>query len=249
MFEFLKNIWKTEEDVTDFSLQAFEVDMHSHILPGLDDGAETLEKSLMLVEEMMQLGYRKLIMTPHIMGDFYRNTPETIKEKLDELKAAVLKNGWPIELDFAAEYYLDEVLAERLHNQEQLLTFGDNYLLFETSYINEALNLKEVVFMMKASGYKPVLAHPERYTYLYGRFEELVELRDSGVLMQLNLNSLTGYYSSAAKAVAEKLIDNKMVDFVGTDVHSFKHIQALHNLPASTYLKKLMQLPVRNASL
>ena len=251
MLTFFRKIFGSgeAEQVADLNLAALRADMHSHVLPSLDDGAETLEKSLDLVEKMVGLGYQKLIMTPHVMGDFYRNTPEGIREKLTLLQTAVKEKGWAIELACAAEYYLDEWFIRRLENNEELLTFGDNYLLFETSYINEPSFLKEAVFQIQSAGYKPVLAHPERYTYLYGKFQDLQTLRDAGVLMQVNLNSLGGYYSEGAKRVAEKLVDARMVDFAGTDAHSLKHLQFLRKAMASKHFGKLMQLPLRNSQL
>jgi tyrosine-protein phosphatase YwqE len=250
MPSFFQKIFGSKETASNVvSLAALKADMHSHILPGLDDGAETLEKSLGLVEKMVAVGYKKLIMTPHIMGDFYKNTPEGITEKLELLKAAVKEKNWEIELACAAEYYLDEWFVRRLENNDALLTFGKNYLLFETSYINEPSFLKSIVFDMLAAGYKPVLAHPERYTYLYGKFSELETLKEAGVLMQLNLNSLGGYYSEGAKKVAEKLVDAKIVDMVGTDAHSMKHLNFLSKAIASKHFPKLMQLPLLNSEL
>jgi tyrosine-protein phosphatase YwqE len=222
------------------------VDMHSHVLPGLDDGADSLEQSLEMVARFMHLGYRKLIMTPHIMGDFYKNTPGNIRQKLALLQAAVQEKGWQISLECAAEYYLDEWFLGKVTAPEPLLTFGDQYVLFETSYINEPLNFREAVFTLKSAGYKPVLAHPERYTYLYGRFEDLLRIRESGVLFQLNLNSLTGYYSDTARRVAEKLVDQKLVDFVGSDAHHSRHLHTLTKTAASTYFKKVLDLPLQN---
>ena len=116
--------------------------------------------------------------------------------------------------------------------------------------MNEPLNLLETVFELQAQGYQPVLAHPERYTYWYGRFEQLMKLRrDYGVLMQLNINSITGYYSPAAQKVAEQLIDGGLVDFVGTDAHHPRHIQMLRRSTQLPYLRKLLELPLLNASL
>jgi protein-tyrosine phosphatase len=231
------------------SLAGVRTDMHSHVLPGLDDGAETLDKSLELVEKLIALGYKKLIMTPHIMGDFFKNTPEGITGKLHLLQAAVKEKNWDIELACAAEYYLDEWFLRRIEKNEKLLTFGENYLLFETSYINEPSFLKSAIFEMQAAGYKPVLAHPERYTYLYGKFDDLKSLHELGVLMQLNLNSLGGYYSEGAKKVAEKLVEAKMVNMVGTDAHSMKHLHFLQKAMASKYFPKLMELPLLNPQL
>ena len=228
--------------------------MHSHLLPGLDDGAETVEHSLDLLRALRELGFRKLIMTPHIMGDFYKNTPESIRAALEQLRAAATAAGLgDVELDCAAEYYLDEFLGHKLADGTEMLTFGGDkrYLLFETSYMNEPLNLFETIFELKAQGYRPVLAHPERYTYLYGRFGEIEKLRqDHGVLMQVNLNSLAGYYSPAAKKVAEQLVDGGLVDFVGTDTHHLRHTDTLLRRTLSQpHMAKLRQLPLLNNTL
>ncbi|RPD49826.1 capsular biosynthesis protein [Hymenobacter sediminis] len=235
------------------TLASLGTDMHSHLLPGLDDGAETLEQSLVLLRQLQELGYRKLVMTPHIMGDFYRNTPEGIRKTLDVLRTAAAQAGLgSVELDCAAEYYLDEWLGQKIEQKEPLLSFGGErrYVLFETSYINEPFNFSETVFNMQAAGYQPVLAHPERYTYLYGRFEELIRIRETGVLLQVNLNSLVGYYSSGAKRVAEKLVDNGMVDLVGTDAHNVKHLESIRSkVLRSDYLPKLLELPLLNSTL
>ena len=228
--------------------------MHSHLLPGLDDGAETVEHSLDLLRALRELGFRKLIMTPHIMGDFYKNTPESIRAALEQLRAAAAAAGLgDVELDCAAEYYLDEFLGHKLTDGTEMLTFGGDkrYLLFETSYMNEPLNLFETIFELKAQGYRPVLAHPERYTYLYGRFGEIEKLRqDHGVLLQVNLNSLAGYYSPAAKKVAEQLVDGGLVDFVGTDTHHLRHTDTLlrRTIP-QPHMTKLRQLPLLNNTL
>ena len=236
------------------TLAALGADMHSHLLPGLDDGAETVEHSLDLLRALRELGYRKLIMTPHIMGDFYKNTPEGIRTALQQLRKAAAEAGLgDVELDCAAEYYLDEFLGRKLADGTEMLTFGGDkrYLLFETSYMNEPLNLFEIIFELKAQGYTPVLAHPERYTYFYGRLAEVEALRrDHGVLLQVNLNSLAGYYSPAAKKVAEQLIDGGLVDFVGTDTHHLRHTDTLlrRTLPLP-HLEKLLRLPLLNNTL
>lgn len=234
-------------------LSILVTDMHSHVLPGLDDGAETVTHSIELLRELRALGYRKLVMTPHIMGDFYKNTPEAIKSALVAVqRAATEADITDVELQCAAEYYLDEWFGQRLDRDDDLLTFGGakRYLLFETSYINEPFNLAETVFRLQSMGYQPVLAHPERYTYFYGRFDDLKKIRENGALLQLNLNSLAGYYSSGAKRVAEKLIDAQMVDMVGTDAHNIKHVNILRDRTLSAeYLRKLLELPLLNNTL
>jgi protein-tyrosine phosphatase len=235
-------------------LAALKADMHSHLLPGLDDGAETLAHSLDLLRELRTLGFTKLVMTPHIMGDFYKNTPEGIRNALGTLRTAAAEAGLAdVLLECAAEYYLDEWLGRKLTDGTELLTFGgeQRYLLIETSYLNEPLNLKGTIFDLQAAGYRPVLAHPERYVYFYPRFADIEKLRrDYGVLLQLNLNSLAGYYSPAARHMAEKLIDAGLVDFVGTDTHHLRHTAALASKTVkSAYFRKLMELPLLNNTL
>ncbi|ALW84654.1 capsular biosynthesis protein [Hymenobacter sedentarius] len=256
MATFLQRLFgnKPAEGAAVPTLSELGADMHSHLLPGLDDGAETLEHALDLIRALSGLGFRKLIMTPHIMGDFYKNTPESIRVALQLLRDAAAQAGLEeIALECAAEYYLDEFLGQKLADGTEMLTFGGDkkYLLFETSYMNEPLNLFDIIFELKAQGYTPVLAHPERYTYLYGRFAEIEKLRrDHGVLLQLNLNSLAGYYSPAAQKVAEQLIDGGLVDFVGTDTHHLRHTETLlRRALLQPYMQKLLQLPLLNKTL
>ncbi|GEO04880.1 capsular polysaccharide biosynthesis protein [Adhaeribacter aerolatus] len=247
MIKAFKKFFRKDNTARPFA--GIAVDMHSHLLPGLDDGAGTLEKSLEMIAALGDLGYRKLILTPHIMGDFYRNTPVGIREKLNLVSAAVKDKGWEMELACAAEYYLDEWFLAKVKADEPLLSFGDNYVLIETSYINEPFNFKEIIFSLKAAGYTPVLAHPERYTYLYNRLDALQEIHDLGVLFQVNLNSFSGYYSPAARKVAEKLVELKQVHFVGTDAHALRHLEILPKAAANPYFKKALALPLRNPQL
>ena len=244
MFPFLKKKTGQERIGT-----ALITDMHSHLLPGIDDGAKDIEQSISLVRELAGLGYQKLITSPHIMGDFYKNTPEIISIKLTELRNSFKENNIQIEIEAAAEYYLDEWLMEKIKCNEKLLSFGDNFLLFETSFMNNSPFLQEAVFLLQSQGYKPILAHPERYLYYYDDFKSLEVLHDKKVLLQININSLTGYYGKPAKDLAEKLIDSKMVSFAGTDCHSEKHIGALNNVYKSKYYTKLMDLPLLNRAL
>jgi tyrosine-protein phosphatase YwqE len=221
-------------------------DMHSHILPGIDDGAATLEESLLIINKLMNLGYKKLIATPHVMSDYYRNTPDIIYRALAEVQEAVAEKGWDIEVAAAAEYYLDEYFIEMLKKNQTLLTFGSRYLLFETPFINEPACMTEAVFLMQSSNYQPVLAHPERYLYLQQNFSKCVELVNNGVLLQINLNSLSGAYSLPAQLLAEKLIDNGMVSFAGTDCHAFKQTKLLETSRTKKYYHKLADANLLN---
>lgn len=232
-------------------LATLGADMHSHILPGLDDGADSVEAGVAIVRELAGLGYRHLIGTPHIMGDFYKNTPTGVRAALAALTEAVAAQNIAVTLDCAAEYYLDEWFLPRLTSAEGILSFGGEarYVLLETSYINESRVLNQAIFELRAAGYQPIIAHPERYKYLHGRLEEAAAWRDKGALLQLNLNSLLGYYGPAERVAAEKLVDGGLIDFAGTDAHGRKHTTVLADLFTTAYLDKLLALPLRNASL
>lgn len=250
MWESLKRLFVKEADPVK-SFSALVTDMHSHLLPGLDDGAATMADSLQLLGALQRLGFSKLCMTPHVMGDFYKNSPEAIQEKLVLLKEAAAERGIQMELSCAAEYYLDEWFLEKLENGEELLSFGGDrkFVLIETSYINEPTQLRQFIFSIQAAGYTPVLAHPERYTYFYGRLESLLALREVGVLFQLNTNSLSGYYSKPAKEVAKQLIQRGAVEFLGSDTHFMRHTRVLERTLADPLLAHALKLPLLNATL
>ncbi|MFM2136365.1 MAG: hypothetical protein RL021_1765 [Bacteroidota bacterium] len=229
---------------SDFS--AVVADIHSHLIPGIDDGVSNIEESLAMLRGLKELGYRKIITTPHIMSDYYRNTPEIILSGLEKVRAAAAHDGLGLEIHAAAEYYLDEQFVEMVNRKERLLTLGGNHLLFEISYINPPDNLHHLCFELNVQGYMPVLAHPERYPYWYGKEEVYTKLKDQGVLFQLNTNSLVGYYGPAARACAEHLIDRGMIDFIGSDMHGARHLDALRRVPDERYFRKLVYQGLRN---
>lgn len=225
------------------------VDMHSHLLPGLDDGVQTFEESEEIIRYFQRLGYRKLITTPHVMSDFYRNTNEAILDRLAEVNTYLRQKGIDFTLEAAAEFYLDEALTERLKTDLPLLTFGKNYFLFETNFMTEPLNLKEFIFMAATKGYKPILAHPERYAYLQADWKKVEDLFSRGVLFQVNIASLAGYYSKAAQTIAHKLIDKGYVHFLASDCHNLQHIQLLEEARKHKYFQKAISLPLLNNTL
>lgn len=244
---FLSSLFKKKE--AEVTGPPIEVDMHSHIIPGVDDGAETLEDSILLIRELRNAGFKKLISTPHIMGDYYKNEPGPLKERLEIVREEVKKQDIGIEIDLAAEYYLDEWFMAKLDKPDEMLSFGDNYLLIETSYLNEPKQLHEMIFQIRTAGFKPVLAHPERYTYLYGSFDNFRRLQEMGTYFQLNTNSLSGYYSKPSKLYAEKLIENNMIHFAGTDCHGIRHLEALQRSMQTKTYNKLLNLNLLNNSL
>lgn len=224
-------------------------DVHSHLLPGIDDGVQSLEDAEEIIRKFIALGYHKIITTPHIMSDAYRNTPAIINNKLAELKAHLIKKEIDITIEAAAEYYMDEELVRKVENNEPLLTFGENYVLFETNFMTEPLQLKEFIFLLATKGYTPVLAHPERYLYLQQDVTKQEDLINRGVLFQLNTSSFSGYYSKGAQQTAHKLIDRGWVHFLGSDCHSFQHISLLEQTQSNRYFQKALTLPLMNNTL
>jgi protein-tyrosine phosphatase len=226
-----------------------EVDVHSHLLPGLDDGVKSIDDAIAVIETFQRLGYKKLITSPHVMSDGFRNTDSTILNALDQLRVHLQEKGISIEVEAIAEYYLDEVIMQRMLNDESFLTFNKKHLLFETNFISEPFNLKEFIFRAMTKGYTPVLAHPERYLYLQADFSKVQDLYDRGVLFQVNINSITGYYSKQAQALAHRLIDKGWVHMLGSDCHSLQHIAVMQDARVHKYYKKALALPLLNNSL
>ena len=234
---------KTKKDIlqTPVNFEVLHTDIHSHLIPGIDDGARTMEDSIALIKEMSKLGYKKLITTPHIMNDYYKNTPEIILSGLDKVRNEIAKQNIDIQIEAAAEYMLDDGFEKKMKDGK-LLTFGDNYILFEMSYLTEYPRLSEVIFNLQMEDYKVVLAHPERYTYWHHNFEKYKELTDRGVYLQLNINSLTGWYSHGSKVIAEKLINRNMISLLGSDLHNDKYLEELQKSRFEPSLQKAIAL-------
>lgn len=237
MFNFFR---KSKNTSGPFDFASIGVDMHSHILPGIDDGARDIEHSISLVRGLTQLGFRKLVATPHVMWDMYRNTPAIIQEKLDEVRKAVVAEGIEVELHAAAEYFLDEHVEDQLRLKKPLLTVSGNKVLAEFSMAFPSLNIKDLLFEMQMQGYQPIVAHPERYVYLQRDKAFYDELRDTGCLFQLNLLSLTGYYGKTVNELAQYLLKQGYYDLVGTDLHHQGHLDRLETLGSNPQLQALM---------
>jgi len=219
--------------------EELQCDMHSHFIPGIDDGASTIEESLELIQAMYAAGYRKVITTPHIMSDFYRNTPEIIRAGLNQVREAVQKAQIPIEIEAAAEYYCDHAF-EMMIGKSELLTFSGNKILMELSYMNPTENFETVTFKLQTEGYTPVLAHPERYPYWYHTIDTYEAIRDKGVLLQVNIGSLAGYYGSGARRTAERLIERNLVDLLGSDAHKISHVGLIEKASKERSVQQLL---------
>lgn len=206
----------------------FDTDIHSHILPGIDDGSPDIETSLQLIEGLYYAGIRKSIATPHIIGDLYRNTPEIINTALQQLKKACKEKGFAFEITAAAEYMLDDYFMELLKKNEPLLTLHKNIILTEIPYSSAPENLDEIVAAIKEKGYQPILAHPERYHFCQQNLDTIYELIELGFILQVNLLSITGYYGNKAQKAVKFIFDNNLTNLVGTDLHHKKHLEHIN---------------------
>lgn len=230
---------KREKALGEADLSVLRCDVHSHFIPGIDDGAQTMDQTMELLTAMAELGYSKVVTTPHNMADGYKNTPEIILGGLERVRDEVRRRGIAMEVDAAAEYYLDHELEQKVA-ERKVLTFGDKYLLFELPFISEPAVMLSVIFQMQTAGYRPVLAHPERYSFWYNDFSKYERLKERGVLFQLNTIALSGAYGPQAKQIAERLIDAGYYELLGSDCHSMNHVQAIRNTLARPYLHKLI---------
>jgi len=236
---FLKNLFKRTPKLDPINYGLLKTDLHSHLIPGIDDGSKNLDDSLDMLKRFSELGYKKVITTPHVMSDFYKNTPEIILGGLKKVKQGIKDAGIEIEIEAAAEYFLD-FHFEALIEQKDLLTFGDNYVLFELPFSMEPPRVKETIFNLQTQNYKPIMAHVERYPYYFNNFEKIQDFKNRGCLIQLNINSLSGQYGPAVKKMAEDMIDRDLIDVIGSDCHHIGHLNLMKALRTNPHLHKIV---------
>lgn len=212
-------------------------DMHSHLVPGIDDGVPDLDAALHLIKGFAALGYRKLITTPHVLWDLYPNSPQTILPGLEAVQQAARAEGMDIELQGAAEYFMDEHFQQLVQEKTPLLTLRDQLVLVEFSMLTAPLDLQDMLFQLQIQGYQPVIAHPERYAYLQRRRDFFDELKTSGCLFQLNILSVTGHYGAVVQELADYLLRKGYYDYAGTDMHHARHLESLQRLTPSQVQK------------
>ncbi|RZK04189.1 MAG: histidinol phosphatase, partial [Flavobacterium sp.] len=201
------------------------IDFHSHILFGIDDGAKTFEDSLFLVKSLMNMGISEIITTPHVIKHVWENTSEGILNRQNEVVQLLAQENIHIPFRAAAEYLMDDEFVN-LFKSQPLLTLKENYVLVEMSYINAPIQLYDIIFDLQVAGYKPVLAHPERYTFFHNNLNEYKKLKKAGCLFQLNLLSVMGYYGESVAKTAQTLLNSGLIDFASSDAHHSKHIQS-----------------------
>lgn len=223
MFSFLKSKPKLKELIPNNF-----VDIHSHLLPGIDDGAKNLDDSKLILEHMKNFGFKKVITTPHTIKTVWDNTTESILSAKKAVIAAFPEISSELSLGCASEYFMDENFV-LLFKSEKLLTIKNNYVLVEMSYLNPPIQLYDILFELQLEGYQPILAHPERYTFFHSKMKEYDKLKKAGCKFQMNLLSSVGYYGKDVLLAADKLLQNEMIDFVGSDIHHQHHLAAFEN--------------------
>ncbi len=243
MFEFFTK--KNRSSVLDFS--AIGVDIHSHLIPGIDDGAKTMEDSLILIKKLQELGFKEIITTPHTYSDYYPNTSAIILNGLEKLRAALKENNIDIPVSAASEYYLDDHF-ESLLNANDILTLDGKHVLVEMSFFAAPPKLFQYLFKIQTKGYKPVLAHPERYSFYEGDLKKYEALKEAGCLFQLNALSVAGYYGPLVQGDAQKLLKAGLIDLIGTDMHHERHAETLKKSVNSAEMQKLLgNIQINNA--
>ncbi|NUQ25844.1 MAG: hypothetical protein HUU34_17990 [Saprospiraceae bacterium] len=226
------------------------LDLHSHLVPGIDDGADSPETAVALIRQLIDMGYQRLYTTPHVMSDLYPNNPDSISDGLSRLKQALQQAGIQIEIDAAAEYYMDDTFEHLITEDHELLTLPGNRVLVEMSFVSAPPGLFHYIFRLQTKGYQPVLAHPERYLFLKKNFSQYERLKEYGCEFQLNLLSLIGHYGQPIQETAHKLLKNNMIDFIGTDLHHQRHAELLQKALADKMVQRyLSQYPFKNTEL
>jgi tyrosine-protein phosphatase YwqE len=234
--------------ITDYSFLA--TDMHNHILPGIDDGATDTATSLLLLGELYALGFSKIIPTPHTYQEIYPNTPATIGAAYDLLQKALehATGEFPIVDHYGSEYMMDGHFTS-IRSKNEMLSFAKDRVLVEMSFADNAPMLLDEIFQIQLQGKIPVLAHPERYTYLFGQpayFEQLIRM---GCELQLNLLSLLDHYGKGTQKTALHLLDKQWYSWAGTETHHIGHIQLLKQLTQSKNFQKIVDYPFLNKGL
>ena len=210
-----------------FDISKLKVDMHSHLIPGIDDGSQSMEETIELLFKFQSLGYEKIITTPHIKLGSFENSTEIIKAGEEKVKKVIEKTaGLNIRFEAAAEYFFDYSFMERIE-KDDIMTFANKHVLVEYAFGQPPIGEKEMFFALQMKGYKPILAHFERYGYFHGSTAQAEELRDKGIKIQVNLCSFFGHYGPDVQKQSELMLKNKLIDLVASDGHRIEHLNLI----------------------
>lgn len=219
----------------------FATDIHCHVVPGVDDGSPDAETSVELLSHMADWGFERIFASPHSTADHFENTPQTIAEPFTRLKEAAAGAGLQLGLEHHFEYRVDQFFIEQLKN-DNIKPLPDDFILIENGFDQEPWGLENIIFELLSKGYRPVMAHPERYRYYRHNISRYAELHDKGLLFQINLLSLAGHYKGGERDVALRLLKQGMVSFIGTDVHHMGHVESIERYMQSSAFGKDIKL-------
>lgn len=223
-------------------------DLHSHILPGIDDGAQDVEESLDMIKSFVDQGFTKIITTPHVHSGRYKNTAESIRKANSELQEALKKEKIKIVVEYAAEYYIDSFFLEELNNKN-ILNFSGNYILIEFSFQMPPIGLERLYKLITEAGFQPIIAHPDRYKYWQENVKAFTKLKEIGYLLQANVLSAGGFYGHIPKKNFELLSNNNLIDFLGSDAHRKSSVDLLNKTISLPIVQKALLNGIRNNSL
>ncbi len=241
MFDFFKKKYFLVDFLEDF------IDIHNHILPGIDDGAKNVDDSIALIKGFGEFGVTDFIATPHIMNSYYPNNPKTINDALILLKNGLLQQKMKhVSIRAAAEHMIDDNF-ETLLEHEEIMPLGGNYLLVEMSFLQASINFEQALKKIRQKGYFAIFAHPERYLYLHSNLHLHKSYKKQGVLYQMNLLSLSKYYGKEVQQMASRLLDQGMIDFVATDVHNLRQLNSLKEVQVSSKMSDILK-PIMDKS-
>lgn len=206
------------------------IDIHNHILPGIDDGAKNVDESIELIKGFGEFGVTDFICTPHIMDNYYPNNSTTINKSLSLLKNGLKMNDLDhVNIEVAAEHMIDSGF-EKLIKENNIMPLSKSYILIEMSYLQPSLNFDLAITKITDKGLFPIFAHPERYAYLHSRLNEYKRLKKKGLLFQLNLLSLGNYYGHEVQKTAKLLLKNNLIDFAASDIHKLSQLESLKKI-------------------
>ena len=210
----------------------FKTDIHCHVLPGIDDGSPDVDTSVELIERMQKWGIERILASPHITFGTFENTAEIMDGAMAQLQSRLTELGNPLRLSHSAENRVDDLFMENFA-AGKLITLPGNRLLVKNSFIQEPWNLDQLLFDLQVKGFRPIMVHPERYSYYYGHKERYKAIHEAGTAFQINLLSLAGHYGKDEKRIAEYLIEQGMVDYIGSDLHRDSHADSIDRYLAS----------------
>ena len=215
-------------------------DVHSHILPGVDHGSQSIDESIEMLKAEFDMGITKVMCTSHVTAETFENTPETLTASYKTLKQAVEEEGLPVEIYVSAEYRIDEYWTSE-YEAGHLLPLPGNRILLENSFAQELIGIDNLMFDLQVKGYIPILAHPERYHYYNDRRDRYKTLHNASVRFQVNLLSLAGYFGNGSRDRAVWLIQNGLCDMLGSDMHNMDHAKIIKEYIGSKDWRKLCE--------